>query len=90
MVQDHLDYAGHGMVTETNQTVGSRYRYDFYQGETARDLGKPDPVWVDQGYARGVPMGGDLYVDGCLDSGLGGLPWTGQRTPRPFQSRAVL
>jgi hypothetical protein len=26
----------------------------------AADLGSPDPVWVEQGYTRGVPMGGDL------------------------------
>jgi hypothetical protein len=26
----------------------------------AEDLGNPDPVWVKQGYGRGVPMGGDL------------------------------
>jgi hypothetical protein len=26
----------------------------------AADLQKPDPVWVEDGYARGVPMGGDL------------------------------
>jgi hypothetical protein len=26
----------------------------------ANDLDQPDPVWVEQGYAQGVPMGGDL------------------------------
>jgi hypothetical protein len=29
-------------------------------GFTADDLAKPNPIWVAQGYARGVPMGGDL------------------------------
>ncbi|MCI0457125.1 MAG: DUF3604 domain-containing protein [Gemmataceae bacterium] len=29
-------------------------------GFQAKDLQKPDPLWVEQGYARGVPMGGDL------------------------------
>ncbi len=27
---------------------------------TAKDLGSPEPVWVQNGYGRGVPMGGDL------------------------------
>lgn len=27
---------------------------------TAKELGSPDWVWVEQGYARGAPMGGDL------------------------------
>jgi RHS repeat-associated protein len=30
-VEDHLDYSGYGMVTETNPLVGSRYEYDGYQ-----------------------------------------------------------
>ena len=27
---------------------------------TAKELDNPEPVWVEHGYARGVPMGGDL------------------------------
>lgn len=47
---------------ETYCTTGTRPvvrvfgGYDF----TAKDLGSPDPVWVENGYARGVPMGADL------------------------------
>jgi hypothetical protein len=40
----------------TRPTVRVFGGWDF----TAKDLGNPEPVWVEQGYARGVPMGGDL------------------------------
>jgi Protein of unknown function (DUF3604) len=40
----------------TRPTVRVFSGWDF----TAKDLGDPEPVWVEQGYARGVPMGGDL------------------------------
>ena len=30
-VQDHLDYTGYGVVTESNPSVGSRYQYAGYQ-----------------------------------------------------------
>ena len=43
-------------TTGTRPTVRIFGGWDF----TAKDLGSPDPVWVEQGYARGVPMGGDL------------------------------
>jgi hypothetical protein len=43
-------------TTGTRPTVRVFGGWDF----KAKDLGKPDPVWVEQGYARGVPMGGDL------------------------------
>jgi hypothetical protein len=40
----------------TRPTVRVFGGWDFTQS----DLSKPDPVWVEQGYGRGVPMGGDL------------------------------
>jgi hypothetical protein len=40
----------------TRPTVRVFGGWDF----TAKDLGNPEWVWVEQGYARGVPMGGDL------------------------------
>jgi hypothetical protein len=40
----------------TRPTVRVFGGWDF----TAKDLDNPEPVWVEQGYARGVPMGGDL------------------------------
>jgi hypothetical protein len=43
-------------TTGTRPTVRVFGGWDF----KAADLGSPDPVWVAQGYARGVPMGGDL------------------------------
>jgi hypothetical protein len=43
-------------TTGTRPVVRVFGGWDF----TAKDLGSPDPVWVEQGYARGVPMGGDL------------------------------
>ena len=43
-------------TTGTRPTVRVFGGWDF----TETDLGNPDPVWVKQGYARGVPMGGDL------------------------------
>jgi hypothetical protein len=40
-------------ITGTTPSFGG---WDF----VASDLQRPDPVWVQQGYASGVPMGGDL------------------------------
>src|SRR5262249_9012110 len=40
----------------TRPTVRVFAGWDF----TADDLAKPEPIWVKEGYARGVPMGGDL------------------------------
>jgi hypothetical protein len=40
----------------TRPTVRVFGGWDF----TAKDLNNPEWVWVEQGYARGVPMGGDL------------------------------
>jgi hypothetical protein len=47
---------------ETYCTTGTRPIVRVFGGWdfTAKDLGSPEPVWVEQGYARGVPMGGDL------------------------------
>jgi hypothetical protein len=47
---------------ETYCTTGTRPTVRVFGGWdfTYKDLGKPDSVWVAQGYARGVPMGGDL------------------------------
>jgi hypothetical protein len=47
---------------ETYCTTGTRPVVRVFGGWdfTAKDLGKPDPVWVKDGYAHGVPMGGDL------------------------------
>ena len=47
---------------ETYCTTGTRPTVRVFGGWdfTAKDLGSPDPVWVEKGYARGVPMGGDL------------------------------
>jgi hypothetical protein len=42
--------------TGTRPTVRVFGGWDF----TAKDMEAPAPLWVDQGYARGVPMGGDL------------------------------
>lgn len=47
---------------ETYCSTGTRPIVRVFGGWdfTTRDLGSPDWVWVEQGYARGVPMGGDL------------------------------
>lgn len=47
---------------ETYCTTGTRPVVRVFGGWdfTAKELGSPDSVWVEQGYARGVPMGGDL------------------------------
>lgn len=47
---------------ETYCTTGTRPVVRVFGGWdfTAKDLGSPNPEWVEQGYARGVPMGGDL------------------------------
>jgi hypothetical protein len=47
---------------ETYCTTGTRPVVRVFGGWdfNANDLSKPDPVWVEQGYARGVPMGGGL------------------------------
>jgi hypothetical protein len=47
---------------ETYCTTGTRPIVRVFGGWdfTAKDLANPDPVWVKGGYARGVPMGGDL------------------------------
>jgi hypothetical protein len=43
-------------TTGTRPVVRLFAGWDF----TAKDLGSPDPVWVQNGYEHGVPMGGDL------------------------------
>jgi hypothetical protein len=43
-------------TTGTRPVVRVFAGWDF----TAKDLANPDPVWVEQGYAHGVPMGADL------------------------------
>jgi uncharacterized protein (TIGR03000 family) len=43
-------------TTGTRPTVRVFAGWDF----TAKDLGKPEPIWVRDGYTHGVPMGGDL------------------------------
>jgi hypothetical protein len=43
-------------TTGTRPTVRVFAGWDF----KAKDLGKPNAVWVEDGYTRGVPMGGDL------------------------------
>jgi hypothetical protein len=43
-------------TTGTRPVVRVFAGWDF----DAKDLDQPDPVWVKQGYAQGVPMGGDL------------------------------
>jgi Protein of unknown function (DUF3604) len=47
---------------ETYCTTGTRPTVRVFGGWdfAAKDLGKPDPVWVADGYQRGVPMGSDL------------------------------
>jgi len=47
---------------ETYCTSGTRPTVRVFGGWdfSEKDLGSPDPVWVEQGYTRGVPMGGDL------------------------------
>ncbi|MFO0965098.1 MAG: DUF3604 domain-containing protein [Gemmataceae bacterium] len=47
---------------ETYATTGTRPVVRVFGGWdfNAKDLGAPDPVWVEDGYDRGVPMGGDL------------------------------
>ena len=47
---------------ETYCTTGTRPVVRVFGGWdfAAKDLGSPEPVWVEQGYAHGVPMGGDL------------------------------
>ncbi len=42
-VEDHLDYSGYGVVTETNAAVGSRYGYDGYQYQVTLGL---DYTWA--------------------------------------------
>lgn len=51
---------------ETYCTTGTRPVVRVFGGWdfTAKDLSKPDPVWVEHGYARGVPMGGGLTKPG--------------------------
>jgi RHS repeat-associated protein len=44
-VQDHLDYTGYGVVTESNPTVGSRYQYDAYQYEATTGLDYVNARW---------------------------------------------
>jgi hypothetical protein len=43
-------------TTGTRPTIRVFGGWDF----AASDLQNPDPVWVQEGYTRGVPMGGDL------------------------------
>jgi hypothetical protein len=47
---------------ETYCTTGTRPVVRVFAGWdfAARDLGYPEPLWVEYGYKRGVPMGGDL------------------------------
>lgn len=47
---------------ETYCTSGTRPTVRVFAGWdfTAKELGNPDSVWIEQGYTRGVPMGGDL------------------------------
>jgi uncharacterized protein (TIGR03000 family) len=47
---------------ETYCTTGTRPVLRVFGGWdfAAKDLGSPEPVWAEQGYTRGVPMGGDL------------------------------
>jgi len=47
---------------EVYTTSGTRITLRVFAGWdfSAKDLDKPEWVWVEQGYARGVPMGGDL------------------------------
>ncbi len=47
---------------ETYCTTGTRPTVRVFGGWdfAAKELASPDSVWVEQGYARGVPMGGDL------------------------------
>ena len=47
---------------ETYCTTGTRPVVRVFAGWdfNAGDLNKPEPVWVEQGYSRGVPMGADL------------------------------
>jgi hypothetical protein len=47
---------------ETYCTTGTRPTVRVFGGWdfTAKDLASPDSVWAEQGYDRGVPMGGDL------------------------------
>jgi hypothetical protein len=47
---------------EVYATTGTRPVVRVFAGWdfTAKDLGKPNPVWVEDGYNRGVPMGGEL------------------------------
>lgn len=56
---------------ETYCTTGTRPVVRVFGGWdfTADDLSKPDPVWVEQGYARGVPMGGDLTKPAAAKAG---------------------
>lgn len=43
-------------TTGTRPTVRVFAGWDF----EAKELNNPEPVWIEQGYTRGVPMGGDL------------------------------
>jgi hypothetical protein len=47
---------------EVYATTGTRPVVRVFGGWdfTAKDVGKPEPVWVEDGYAHGVPMGGEL------------------------------
>jgi uncharacterized protein DUF3604 len=47
---------------EVYATSGTRPTVRIFGGWdfTAKDLNNPEWIWVEQGYARGVPMGGDL------------------------------
>src|SRR3984957_1246235 len=44
-VQDHLDYNGYGVVTESNSSVGSRYEFDGYQYEATTGLDFTEARW---------------------------------------------
>ena len=54
------------MRRETYCTTGTRPVVRVFGGWDfkANDLTKPEPVWVKDGYARGVPMGGGLTKPG--------------------------
>jgi hypothetical protein len=43
-------------TTGTRPTVRVFAGWDFQ----SKDLDRPEPIWVEDGYARGVPMGGNL------------------------------
>jgi len=55
-IWDAMDRREVYCTTGTRPIVRIFGGWDF----TEKELGNPDPVWVKMGYARGVPMGGDL------------------------------